>query len=56
MEARDNGTLPLKDPNTGKLNWIDERTEEILTYALCSFGSFGSVAALLGALGKFCLR
>ena len=52
IKARDKGTLPLIDPLTGDLNWVDERTEAILTFALCGFANFGAVGIILGTLGE----
>jgi len=52
LKARDNGTIPLKDPISGDVNWVDERTEAILTFALCGFANFGSVGILLATLSK----
>ena len=52
IELRDNGTIPLRDPVSGELNWVDERTEAIVTYALCGFANFGSIGIMLGGLGK----
>ena len=53
IEKRDNGTIPMRDPVTGKLNWVDERTEAIITYALCDFANVGSIGIMLGTVGKF---
>ena len=52
IDRRDNGTIPMTDPVTGELNWVDERTEAIITYALCGFANFGSIGIMLGGLGK----
>ncbi len=51
MNMRDNGTVPKFDPVTGDVNWVDERTEAIVTYALCGFANFGSIGIMLGGLG-----
>ena len=51
-DMRINGTIPMTDPVTGELNWFDERTETILTYALCGFSNFGSIGIMLGGLSK----
>ena len=32
--------------------WIDERTEAIVTYALCGFANIGSLGIVLGGLGN----
>jgi len=42
----------LIDPITNELNWVDERTEAILTFALCGFTNFGSIGIMLGTLSK----
>ena len=52
IDLRDNGTIPLISPTTGDVNWVDERTEAIVTYALCSFANFGSIGIMLGGLGE----
>lgn len=52
MNMRDNGTVPKFDPVTGDVNWVDERTEAIVTYALCGFANFGSIGIMLGGLGS----
>ena len=52
IDLRDNGTEPLRNPVTGDVNWVDERTEAIVTYALCGFANFGSLGIMLGGLGK----
>lgn len=52
IKARDNGTIPKFDPLTGETNWVDERTEAIVTYALCGFANVGSLGIMLGGLGK----
>lgn len=49
---RDNGTVPKIDPVTGDVNWVDERTEAIITYALCGFANVGSLGIMLGGLGE----
>jgi len=51
LVARDNGTIPKLDPVTGDVNWVDERTEAIITYALCGFANVGSIGIVLGGLG-----
>ena len=51
IDLRDNGTIPLISPTTGDVNWVDERTEAIVTYALCGFANFGSIGIMLGGLG-----
>ena len=52
INLRDNGTVPLYDPVTGNMLWIDERTEAIITYALCGFANLGSIGIMLGGLGE----
>jgi len=51
LDMRDNGTVPKIDPVTGDVNWVDERTEAIITYALCGFANIGSLGIMLGGLG-----
>ena len=51
-DNRDIGTMPEIDPFTGKLNWMDEKSEAIVSFALCGFGNFGSIAIFLGAISK----
>lgn len=48
---RDNGTYSLYGSN-GELNWIDEKSEAVVTYALCGFANVGSLGIVLGGLGK----
>ena len=50
IKARDNGTIPRID--SSGINWISERTEAIVTYALCGFANVGSLGIMLGGLGK----
>ena len=52
IDLRDNGTVPLIDPVTGNILWVDERTEAIMTYALCGYANFGSIGVVLGVLGE----
>ena len=49
---RDSGIISLTDPVTGELNWVDEKTEAILTSAMLGFANFGTTGVLLAALGK----
>ena len=51
MKNRDNGTIPKFDPVTNETLWIDERTEAIVTYALCGFANIGSIGIVLGSFG-----
>jgi len=51
LDKRDNGTIPRIDDVTGDVNWIDERTEAVITYALCGFANVGSIGIMLGGLG-----
>ena len=51
LKMRDSGEVPLKNPSTGDVNWVDERTEAIVTYALCGFANIGSLGIMLGGLG-----
>ena len=37
---------------TGEVNWVDEKSEAIVTYALCGFANIGSLGIMLGGLGK----
>jgi len=48
---RDNGTYSLYGSN-GELNWIDEKSEAVVTYALCGFANVGSLGIVLGGLGS----
>ena len=52
IELRDTGTAPLCDTETQTVQWVDERTEAIITYALCGFANFSSIGIMLGGLGK----
>nr|CAB3266200.1 sodium/nucleoside cotransporter 1-like [Phallusia mammillata] len=52
IDNRDNGTIPRNDPETGATLWVDERTEAIVTYALCGFANAGSLGIMLGGLGS----
>jgi len=48
---RDNGTIP--QTINGEVQWVDERTEAIVTYALCGFANVGSLGIMLGGLGEY---
>ncbi|CAK8682691.1 unnamed protein product [Clavelina lepadiformis] len=50
IKLRDSGIVPKIQPDTGVVNWVDEHTEAIVTYALCGFANFGSIGILLGSL------
>ncbi|XP_076824625.1 sodium/nucleoside cotransporter 1-like [Clavelina lepadiformis] len=50
LTLRDSGTVPKVDPVTGAVNWIDERSEAIITYALCGFANIGSIGLMIGGL------
>lgn len=52
IKLRDSGIVPQSDPGTGSINWLDERTEAIVTYAICGFANFSSLGIQLGGLGK----
>ena len=52
IDARDSGLVELYSAD-GIVNWVDERTEAIVTYALCGFANFGSLGIMLGGLSKF---
>ena len=56
LKQRDSGHVPMRDPTTGQLNWVDERTEAIVTYALCGFANFASMGIMLGALGQSLIK
>ena len=49
-KVRDSGTFPKVNSTTGELLWIDERTEAILTYALCGFANIGSLGTMVAGL------
>nr|XP_009860473.1 sodium/nucleoside cotransporter 1-like isoform X1 [Ciona intestinalis] len=51
LQIRDTGTVPHVDPVTGVVYWVDERSEAIVTYALCGFANVSSVGIILGGLG-----
>lgn len=50
IRNRDNGTIPKMI--NGELQWVDERTEAIVTYAMCGFGNVGSIGIILGGLSE----
>ncbi|XP_076825301.1 sodium/nucleoside cotransporter 1-like [Clavelina lepadiformis] len=52
IKLRDSGIAPKLQPDTGVVNWVDEHTEAIVTYALCGFANFGSIGIMLGGLGS----
>ncbi|XP_078492520.1 sodium/nucleoside cotransporter 1-like isoform X2 [Ciona intestinalis] len=52
IKARDSGVVLRISPNNGTVNWIDERSEAIVTYALCGFANIGSLGIMLGGLGS----
>jgi len=49
---RNNGTFDLINNFTGEVNWVDEKSEAIVTYALCGFANIGSLGIMLGGLGS----
>ena len=50
---RESGTVPQFYNGSSDANWIDERSEAIVTYALCGFANVGSIGIMLGGLSKF---
>ena len=50
---RNNLIGPRMNQKTGQLSYVNERTEMILTYALCSFANIGSIGIQLGGLGRY---
>uniref|UniRef100_H2ZLV9 Sodium/nucleoside cotransporter n=1 Tax=Ciona savignyi TaxID=51511 RepID=H2ZLV9_CIOSA len=46
------GTVPHVNPANGVVNWVNERSEAIVTYALCGFANFSSIGIILGGLGS----
>jgi len=54
ITKRDNGTIP--QIINGEVQWVNERTEAIVTYALCGFANVGSIGIMLGGLGEFCMQ
>jgi len=49
---RNNGTYDMINNITGEVNWVDEKSEAIVTYALCGFANIGSLGIMLGGLGS----
>jgi len=47
---RESGTVPQFYNGSSDANWIDERSEAIVTYALCGFANVGSIGIMLGGL------
>ncbi|XP_039269230.2 sodium/nucleoside cotransporter 2-like [Styela clava] len=53
IQNKQNGTFPRQNIN-GTVNWISDRSEAIITYALCGFANVGSLGIMLGGLGSLC--
>ena len=52
-KVRDSGTFPKVNGTTGELLWVDERTEAILTYALCGFANFGALGNMVAGFSEY---
>ena len=52
-KIRDSGTFPKVNSSTGELLWVDERTEAILTYALCGFANFGALGNMVAGFSQY---
>lgn len=50
MDARDSGIVPQFYDGENEANWIDERSEAIVTFALCGFANVSSIGIMLGGL------
>lgn len=53
IENKDNGSIPRIDDD-GTVNWISDRSEAIITYALCGFANISSLGIMLGGLASMC--
>nr|XP_039263313.1 sodium/nucleoside cotransporter 1-like [Styela clava] len=53
IDNKANGTLP-RVSDSGDIQWISDRSEAIITYALCGFANIGSLGIMLGGLGGMC--
>ena len=51
-KVRENGIVPLVNPVTRELNWVDEKTEAILTSAILGFANVGSSGIILAIFGE----
>lgn len=53
IDNKKNGTYQKFDDD-GTTNWINDRSEAIITYALCGFANIGAIGVQLGGLGALC--
>nr|XP_039269229.1 sodium/nucleoside cotransporter 1-like [Styela clava] len=53
IDNKNNGTFPRENDDE-TVNWISDRSEAIITYALCGFANVGSLGIMLGGLGSMC--
>ena len=51
VDVRDSGLVSMV--NGTVVNWVDEKSEAIATYALCGFANIGSLGIVLGIFGLF---
>ena len=52
-KVRDSGIFPKANGTTGELLWVNERTEAILTYALCGFANFGALGNMVAGFSQY---
>ena len=55
VKVRDSGILPKLNGTTGELLWVDERTEAIMTYALCNFANVACMGYMVTVYSLFLL-
>ena len=51
IDNKENGTYQREDENG--VNWISDKSEAIITYALCGFANVSSLGIMLGGLGRY---
>lgn len=54
IDNKDNGTFVKLNETDGTVNWLNDKSEAIITYALCGFANIGSLGIMLGGLGSMC--
>ena len=52
VDVRDSGLVSMTSQDGTVVNWLDEKSEAIATYALCGFANIGSLGIVLGIFGS----
>ena len=53
VDVRDSGLVSMTSQDGTVVNWLDEKSEAIATYALCGFANIGSLGIVLGIFGFY---